>query len=319
VKNYINQTRAKLSLVCLTVSELIEGNLGIRRLVELWKIKSEDLGLVMTEKHRSLPPDQEPMVVIVIHVFYEEYLAEVSKVLKSGAHLSNIYFLISTSKSELVSRLEGLVSDTRAKGRVALVPNVGRNFAPLFVEFSQEIQNFDVLLALHSKLSKHTKQNLGRIWADRAWKLLGSDEKLLVRVLDLFKIDKGLGLVYPYTKDFVRPINLTWGNNLQHLTKLRKIYKTIQMKELLREIDFPVGGMFAARVEAILPMLQEEWTYDLFPEELGQIDGTLQHAIERAIGLICTEAGYTHAQYVNAVGSFYKLNQSNFDTKSGSN
>ncbi len=308
MKTHYNQIKAKLSIAILAGRELISGKVRPRRFFELWKIRSRDFGLQIGEEFESSAPSEEVGVVFVIHVFYEEYLLEVSKVLMSTVKLSNIYFLISTSKSELIKPLESLVSNLSANGRVALVPNVGRNFAPLFVEFSKEIQKYDLLVALHSKLSKHSKRNFGKIWSDRAWRLFGSDEKLIVRVLDLFKNNKDLGLVYPYTKDFIKPVNLTWGNNLQHLRKLESVYKTIRMKELLREIDFPAGGMFAARVEAILPILKEDWSYALFPEELGQIDGTLHHAIERAIGVICTEAGFTQAQFVQDDSAFYKLN-----------
>lgn len=308
-----------MSMAWLAVRELIKGRVGIRSFLKFWTPRELVLGSKIIESRENLSLSQEPNIAFVIHVFYEEYLPKVSKVLSNSSHLSNITFLISTSKTELVARLEALVVEVGANGRVALVPNIGRNFGPLFVEFSKEIQRHDLLVALHSKLSKHAKQNLGRVWANRAWTLFGLEEKLLNRVLDVFKLDHELGLIYPYMTDLVRPINLTWGNNLKHLQKLPNTYKSVGMKKLFCEFDFPVGGMFAARVNAIRPLLEEELTYDLFPKELGQLDGTLQHAIERALGLICTELGYSHAQFVNDDDTFYKLNQRNLVTKSGLN
>ncbi len=319
MKTFFNSVNVKISLFSLAVEQVFRGKLDVYSFTSFWKKRDRVFGSKITELVGSTGLSETPKTVFFIHVFYEEYFDEVSKVVKVAATLPGAQLLISTSKESLYPKLQKLLIDTETQGRVALVPNLGRNFAPLFVEFSREIRNFDILISLHSKASKHARHNLGKVWSDRAWKLLGTDQVLLTRVLSLFSQEKDLGLVYPYVQDLLRPINFTWGNNLVEMRKLKKTYEHMQIKDPLVEFEFPIGGMFAARVDAIRSLLVEEWTYDLFPDESGQLDGTLQHALERAIGLICTESGYIHAQFMSAERMFYKLKIRNSFTRSGSN
>ena len=50
--------------------------------------------------------------------------------------------------------------------------------------------------------------------------------------------------------------------------------------------------MFWARTAALRPLLDLHLSFDAFPEEQGQTDGTLAHAIERLYFLACEHAGF---------------------------
>ena len=60
----------------------------------------------------------------------------------------------------------------------------------------------------------------------------------------------------------------------------------------ISHIVFPVGNMFWARVDAILPFFTNIQMSD-FPIEKGQVDGTIAHAIERLWVYVAEYNGYT--------------------------
>ena len=79
-------------------------------------------------------------------------------------------------------------------------------------------------------------------------------------------------------------------NNWKHMNNLfdiliKKNYKAGDIG------NFPVGNMFWARVDAIHQMFTKK-IFEFVPEERGQIDGTVLHAIERFWPLLAKVNGY---------------------------
>ena len=101
--------------------------------------------------------------------------------------------------------------------------------------------------------------------------------------------DKKVGAVFPQYFNPIRPF-INWGENYL-LTKnyLRGLGIEIDNRNL---IEFPAGSMFWFKPEALAPLLESDLTFDDFPEECGQVDGTIAHAIERAFLFIVEAAGF---------------------------
>jgi lipopolysaccharide biosynthesis protein len=57
--------------------------------------------------------------------------------------------------------------------------------------------------------------------------------------------------------------------------------------------------MFWARSAALRPLLNLALSFNDFPQETGQIDGTLAHAIERLYLLACERAGFSWLKIAN--------------------
>lgn len=240
-------------------------------------------------------------VAFVLHIFHPEYVERVQKLASSYPDSS---FYVTTPSSEIAARIEGLLEKHEVTHRIKVVPNIGRNFGPLFVEFSKELESFTYFIHLHSKRSVFLKSAKAIEWADRCWRLLAEEKELLLRSLNLMRLDSSISIAYPDVSDLVAPINFRFGMNRPAAERL--LEKAGLPADLLvsNAFGFPVGGMFLARTSALRELLEAKLVYDDFPEELGQRDGTTQHAIERLVGILASTNGGQHLVYLDGSDCF---------------
>lgn len=62
--------------------------------------------------------------------------------------------------------------------------------------------------------------------------------------------------------------------------------------------------MFLARSSAYSWLTDVQWTYEDFPPELGQIEGTTQHFIEKVLGYAPAIKKQNHLVYVQEIDGF---------------
>ena len=147
---------------------------------------------------------------------------------------------------------------------------MGRNFGPLFVEFSKALLEFEVIIHVHSKKSLHSGPSLGSEWASRSMELL-LNKDLLSRIENLSESKSNFGLFYVDVGDLVRGHNYRWGQNAAAANKIVDKGLETQKEKACNLVPFPAGGMFWVLTEAIRPLLELDWTYEDFPSELGQL------------------------------------------------
>lgn len=228
-------------------------------------------------------------VGIVLHLFHVDLLDEFRD------HLENIpvpyTLLVSVPNRDGAdqaragfSGLPGLLAlDVR------IVANRGRDWAPLLVDFRDEVEALDLICHLHSKKSLYT----GRRRDDWRGYLLGSLLETRMRVawiLGMFQADPDLGLVFPETFKEIPHWAHSWLRNAALGAELaRRLGFDIDPDATF---DYPVGSMFWIRVDALRPLLALNLATSDFPLESGQTDGTLQHALERLIAPATLQNGF---------------------------
>ena len=247
--------------------------------------------------------DGEPTslkLAMCFHVFYGEFIDYYCDALAKFPQPVDVF--VSVASDELAKKA---MHDFKAcskvnKVLVKVVPNYGRNFGPMLVEFASDLQNYDLFCHMHSKKSLYSGRAQTQ-WADYLGEYLLNDQHVIKQVLNHFNDNPKSGIYYP-TSFWMMP---DWVNHwLKNKPAAQKFTKewNIELKDDF--LAYPAGGMFWARPEALKQLLSKEYKYDDFPGEPLPNDGSQLHALERMLGLLVEKNGYKQLFYYPKTGQF---------------
>lgn len=239
-------------------------------------------------------------IAVVVHVFYLEIFDEICFYLRNIPQPFNL--LISTHLVENETQIRNTVSSHHLPATLYIKSSInrGRNFAPFLVEFSELIKQHDLILHLHTKKSLHNGDEAVR-WRTHLYRSLIGSPYQINGFLTLFS-ERHLGVIYPRAYRWLPYWAHHWLSNA-HL--IDHFFKRIGVayKTSLTYLDFPVGSMFWASSKALQPLWDADWSYDDFPLESGQLDGTIAHVLERTICLVADTQGYGFIEFDYDSGS----------------
>lgn len=253
-------------------------------------------------KHASTPPlCDKPLpapvplelislkVGVMAHIFYPDLIEELASSLEQMPvpYRLMVSVVDDVAAEQVRARLAQLPKLIDLQ--VAKVANRGRDIAPLMLAFESSIQELDVVGHIHTKKSLYTG-GVQEQWRRYLLSSLFGDRDRLAWLLGVLQAAPDLGLVYPETHASLPPWAHTWLSNAS-------IGRALSARLGLGwdgtgYFDYPAGSMFWARVDALRPLFELGLSLEEFPAEEGQIDGTLQHAIERLFALIARDRGY---------------------------
>jgi FMN phosphatase YigB (HAD superfamily) len=236
--------------------------------------------------------DLQLRVGVMAHIFYPDLIDEFADYL---ARIP-VPFVLLVSVIDDSARVRALARFASlgnvSELHVRIVPNRGRDIAPLLVTYREEILALDVIGHIHTKKSLYTGSEQ-QDWRHYLLDTLLGDSQRIARYLGLFQANTRLGMLYPESYAGVPGWAHTWLSNLQ---ACRELGQRLDIAiEAGRYIDFPAGSMFWARVEALQPLYALPLRIEDFPEEHGQTDGTLQHAVERMLVAVVRRQGHVTA------------------------
>lgn len=243
---------------------------------------------------RQLSKDAaEQKIAICLHIYYEDYIERFADALNTFPTQADLFVTLASERfrdhaQETFSKIKSV-----KKVLIRTVPNRGRNFGPLLVEFSQELLDYDLFCHLHSKKSLYSGREQTQ-WADYLSEYLLNDCSIVKTVLNAFAENPNFGVYYP-TTFWMMP---SWVNHVtMNKSYMRKWQDALRFESYDDFLSYPAGGMFWARPKALIDILNKKYTYDDFPSEPIPNDGSMLHALERVIGPVCGKNGYQQFFY----------------------
>lgn len=230
-----------------------------------------------------------PWIAVHMHLYYEDLLEEFCGYLN---HITQAFDLFISCKQgadqEQILQLSQNIHNVR-EITIKETINRGRDIAPFYVLFRDELMQYECLLHIHSKKSLYTGQEKAE-W--RHWALDGvlKNEKTVAEILHyLLHAEPKAGLIYGEMTDTLPLLALHW---LRNEAKGRVLSRRLNIEFDNGMFFYPVGSFFWVRTEAIRPLFDLKLTYEDFDEENGQIDATMAHALERIIACLVRQRGY---------------------------
>ena len=245
--------------------------------------------------------EQPGKIAIQAHIFYPDLLDEMASYCANMPYAFDA--LISVVDKNLQDKALAAFEKipTAEKVIVRIVPNRGRDVAPLLAGFGDLMPEYDFFAHIHSKKSLYTgseQQNWRKYLFDA---LLGSPARIR-KIFRAFVDNAKVGVIYPRPADNVPYAAFTWMSNRavgMHLLERAGI-----APNKTEYFDFPAGTMFWARTQALRKIFALNLKFDDFPPEQSQNDGTIAHAFERSILLAAQAEGMSYYEFEPANESY---------------
>jgi lipopolysaccharide biosynthesis protein len=229
----------------------------------------------------------------VVHVWYVELLEEIVSAIRATGLPFRVVLTVPTEREDAVRRELARLS---FEAELFVSPNRGRDILP-FLKVAARLRDEgeDVVLKLHTKRSTHRKN--GAEWRGELLDRLTTPTRAKA-IVEAFSREGDLGLVA--AEGHLQPLtSFTGGNadNLAFLCSLAGFGEAVVPTAL-----FVAGSMFWGRLSALAPLFDAPLTESEFPPEAGQVDGTMAHAVERALSLSASSLGFRTLTAASIVG-----------------
>ena len=215
-------------------------------------------------------------LAIILHVYYIDVLEEIIPYLKK----INIEFkLFVTTSFDKKDKVDSMLSKNFEDYDILIVTNRGRDVLPFLKIMPNVIdEGFKVFLKLHTKKSLHRED--GNVWRNEIFESLLSPTKV-GEFCRLLHTSDNIGMIGP--AGHIIPMETYFGSNRSKIIRLANRMGINESQVL--QTPFIAGTMFYSKIDSVLPLLNLATSEEDFEIESGQVDGTLAHAIERAIAI----------------------------------
>jgi len=240
---------------------------------------------VITSEETAKPLPPETRIALHLHIYYPDLLPEILDRLNGNQVRPDLFISVPTElvREEVQARLLGSYSGKVAE--IQVVPNRGRDIRPFLTTFgSTFVERYDVVGHLHTKKT-NVQEEMSKNWILFLLEnLLGGRSTMADIILGYMTADPSIGMVFPDDPNIVG-----WRNNKPYAEVLGQ---QLGLDNLPKNLVFPVGTMFWARVESLLPIFHLGLGWQDYPAEPLPYDGTMLHALERLLPFVAAKQGF---------------------------
>lgn len=221
---------------------------------------------------------------ILLHLFYEDLVEEFSDAFDK---LKFDFDVILTIPNSFDADSLRFAIEKINPTRVLVLDNTGRDIYP-FIEALKLINEmeYELVCKIHSKKSAHITG--GEKW--RKSILDGLFSPLSVeQVFKEFSSNSEVGLMAP--SESIYPLDLKNESMINNTQVFNQLVEDLGVNGSLDGSEFVAGTMFWFKPAAVSSLSDVLDKHD-FGHELGAIDGTLAHSVERVVGVVVNASGY---------------------------
>jgi hypothetical protein len=241
---------------------------------------------------RSSPTSSPGKIALHLHLHYAELAPEFVERLRRLEQPVDV-FVTTTSSRKRVEIEYHFLGYEHGRVTVLEVENRGRDIGPFLTHLSEPLGRggYDVIGHLHGKRSLAVDEAMGDRW--RTYLLDTLLGPFFSELVHLFVEDPRLGLVFAEDRHAIG-----WDGNQELARELAgKLTPPVRIPAF--PPPFPLGTMFWARPAAVEPLWRMGMRVEDLPGEPVEYDGTMLHAIERTLPLICEATGLSWCTVYN--------------------
>ena len=224
--------------------------------------------------------EKQVLILIQVHVYYIDLLSEIIDKTNNIPYPFDLYITSDTQKKKTYIENSLKAHSKANKFQILITPNKGRDVIPFLIQLKDILMKYKYLCHIHTK-KNGINSELGKYWQNYLYENLLGNKSIITQILRDFENNNELGFIFP--EHFYPSILDAYAykySNWYHLNRLFDILFPNMKFKPGNNLNFPVGNMFWARTHAIYQIFDER-IIKLVPEESGQKDGTILHAIER--------------------------------------
>ena len=242
-------------------------------------------------------------VAVCVHVYYTEMLEEILALTDTIPCAYD--FIATTETQEKKALIEQTVAGRKNIANVivrVVEHNRGRDMSALFISCRDLFldDRYDIVCRLHTKKSPQVAAAQGNLFKRQMFDNLLNSPGFTANVLDMFHDNPWIGVAIPPVVQIgYGTLGHAWYGNR---SRAREVADMLAL-DVRFDSDTPIapyGSMFWFRPKALRKLFAHAWQWTDFEAEPYPLDGSLGHALERAVSYVAQDARYTTQQILSS-------------------